>query len=177
MVTAACRWEGHVPYRWMSGHRTETVTPGSNAIVPLVSVNANERLRRVVLNWYIDCRSQDSAILGTWLTYGVVSLLQWTSSQEPPIPEPISAGNYDERDILHSRMAGIGWGGMFNNAYRVPDGSGIVEQDVETSRGDGVDPGIVWWVWGLGSFAGAGVGIGYWRCWYRVLVDEVPVLP
>lgn len=164
-----------MPYRWLSGHNTETFVPSSGEPVALTSVSSNERLRRVVCNWYIDCRSQDSAILSTWLTYGVVSLLEWTSGPVPPTPEPIGQGNFDSRDILHSRMAGIGWGGMFNNAYRVPEGGRVIEQDVETSRGDGLDPGIVWWNWGLGSFTGAGVGIGYYRVWWRVLVDEVPL--
>lgn len=164
-------------YHWLSGHQSEIFTPSAGAVVPLTSVSSNERLIRTYVNWYIDCRSQDSAILGTWLTYGVVSLLQWTEGEFPVTPQPIAAGDYDSRDILHSRMAGIGWGGMFNNAYRVPGGSDIVEQDARVARDPGENAGIVWWVWGLGSFSGAGVNIGYWRLWWRVLVERDEVTP
>ncbi len=170
-------WEVLVAYRWLSGHITETVVPASSRRVALTSVSSNERLRRAMITWYLDCRTQDSAILGTWLSYGVVSLLEWTTGPVPPTPEPIGAGNYDNRDILHSTMAGLGWGGVFNNAYRVPEGGRVIEQDVETSRGDGENPGVVWWNWGLGSFTGAGVGVAFHRAWWRVLVDEVPVTP
>lgn len=159
-------------YIWQDGFSRAT-SGGHHEELPLGSVSTNERLERVILYWYINLVSPSSAVLSTWLDYGVQSLIQVTAGSPPPIPEDVGQENYNLRDIVDSSYSRVGFSDVFNDWYSVPTQAPAGHHDVSITRRNPDDPMIVWWCWGLPSFTGAGVEIGFWKAWWRVLVKQV----
>lgn len=157
-------------YTWFTGYRSDRVTGRSHEEVPLTSISSNEVLRRVVLHWRVQLAVASSDLLADWLEAGVVSLVEFTVGAPPPIPTPVTLGEFDTRDILYSQLEFPGPTGVFVNSHAVPgdNRAGIV--DVEVSRRPAPDAGIVWWAWGCGPPGGA--EIGYLRAWWRVLIES-----
>lgn len=165
-------WVAQMPLTWLSGSIAEQFTGRHEHVVPLTSVSSDEVLKRVILYWYINIQSQDSAVLATWTSYGVLSLIQWTEGDPPATPEEIGDGDYDARDIVDSELVTAGWGGVFSNQYRAPEQGWIGHLDTNVQRKPAPDAGIVWWCWGLPTFTGAGVEVGYEKAWWRVLIEQ-----
>lgn len=161
-----------MPLVWLSGAITENTTGRSHNEIPLTSVSSNEVLKRAVIYWYINIQTQDSAVLATWTGYGVLSLLQFTKGDPPPTPAQVGGGVFDDRDILDSQLHVPRWGGVFNNQYQCPGEGQVGHMDTPVQRRPAPDAGIVWWVWGLPNFAGAGVAVGYPKAWWRVLIEQ-----
>lgn len=160
-------------YFWRSGYMRQVLSGSSGTEHRLVMTGIGERVRRVVLQAYIDLRNTDSGVIDQWIRHGVLSLLEATHGNPPPAPDPVRLGGYDTRDILYSEFHQVGNPQILVNTWSVPDPPGMITMDVEVSRGDGVAPVAVWWVWGLPNTSVAGVNAGYERFWYRCLVERI----
>lgn len=160
-------------YTWVSNHQTNTTSGRHRAAVPLTSVSSNEVLRRVICEFYIDVVNPAQEVIVPWSQYGILSLIEATSGNPPPTPVLIGSTTYDNRDILYSRYDTFGHPAVFfTNWYRVP-GDGMVGRiDVEISRRPDPDPLIIWWNWGMPSFGGGGVEVGFDRVWSRCLLES-----
>lgn len=159
-------------YLWQDGYGRAT-SGAHHEEVPIGSVSTNERLERVIVYWYVNLLAPTSAVLGTWLDYGVQSLIQVTAGSPPPIPADVGQEDYHLRDIVDSSYSRVGFSDVFTNWYTAPAYSPYGKHDVSIQRRNAEEPMIVWWLWGLPSFTGAGVEIGYWKAWWRVLVKQV----
>lgn len=159
-------------YIWQDGYARSTAGQHHEELA-IGSVSTNERLERVIVYWYINLVSPGSAVLGTWLDYGVQSLIQVTAGSPPPIPDQVGLEAYNLRDIVDSSFSRVGWSDVFTNYYVAPSNAPHGHHDVSIKRRPTTDPMIVWWLWGLPSFTGAGVEIGYYKVWWRVLVQQV----
>lgn len=157
-------------YTWYSGYTAERQVGHQYDSVPLTSVSSNEVLRRVVLNWRVHVVSQDSSLVFDWLEAGVISLVEFTVGNPPPIPLPVTQGGFDTRDILWSQLEFPGSSAIFTGNWAVPADGISGKVDVEISRRPGPDAGIVWWAWGVAP-PGASP-IGYLRAWWRVLIES-----
>lgn len=162
-----------VAVAWLSGMTSGSISGAYENQVPLLGLGLAERMRRFVGRWYIDYLSPTSAVTSTWLYYGVISLIEVTRGGPPPTPSPISAGLFSSRDIVWSDFQTLGNPNVLTGRYRVPGDGRAGEIDTEVSRGDGVDPLEVWWNWGVAPGHGLTTGDGYYRMWWRVLVDTV----
>jgi hypothetical protein len=160
-----------VPYTWVSQAATEVTTPTNNAQVPLTSVSSNEVLRRVVVEYYVDAVVSATNELIPWMQRGLLSLVEVTSGNPPPIPDPIQATGFDTRDILYSRLDTVQGASIFNNWFRVPGNGDAGRIDVEISRRPDPDPLIVWWNWGVPGGNLGTSNIGFWRVWSRCLLE------
>lgn len=158
----------------MSQATHNTTSGGHQDQVPLTSVSSNEVLRRVIVDYYIDITNPDPEVLITWMQYGVLSLIEATTGSPPPPPDQVGNGLFDYRDILYSQFDTVGNPGIFSGWYRVPGSLDSGHIDVEISRKPGDEPLIIWWNYGLPGFLGAGVEVGFWRCWSRCLLEVTP---
>lgn len=160
-------------YFWRSGYMREVITGSHGAERHIASAGLGERIRRVILQAYIDVRNTDSGVIDQWIRHGVLSLIEATHGNPPPNPDPVALGGYDTRDIVYSEFHQVGNPLILTNVYSVPGPPGMISVDVEVSRGDGVDPVAVWWVWGLPNTSVAGVNAGFERFWYRCLIEQI----
>lgn len=159
-------------YTWQSGF-AKSSSGGHHEELAIASISTNERLERVITYWYVNLLGPDSAVLGTWLDYGILSLVQVTAGSPPPIPDQVGFEAYHLRDIVDSTYTRVGFSDVFNNYYTAPAQSPVVHSDVSITRRPVDDPMIVWWLYGLPGFTGAGIEVGYWKLWWRVLVKQV----
>lgn len=166
------RGVGPVVYTWVSKAVREVTTPRNNDQVPLTSVSSNEVLRRVILHFYIDVVVDVSNDIIPWMQRGVLSLIEATAGNPPPIPDTVHNDLFDYRDILYSRLDTVEFPGIFNGWYRVPGGGAAAAMDVEISRRPDPDPLIIWWNWGLPGGGAATSPNGFMRMWSRCLLES-----
>lgn len=159
---------------WLSGHVPGFAPTRSHDEVPLTSVSSNERLRRVILYAYVNCFAPSSAEEFTLINNGLLSLIQWTSGPIPPTPDPVTDGVFNNRDILHSQMHQLGPSSVRTDMNTFPAPPGLIEVDITPLRGDGIDPGIVWWVWGIPQWTGTDPAYCRATWWFRILLETVP---
>lgn len=159
-------------YIWQDGFLRAT-SGGHHDEVPLGSVSTNERLERVILYANINVVTGDSAVRQTWLDYGVLSLIQATAGSPPPIPEEVGFENFQLRDIVDSSYWRMYANTEFTNWSTIPEQAPHIHHDVSIKRRNALDPQIIWWLWGLPGFTGAGVEVGYMKVWWRLLVQQV----
>lgn len=157
---------------WRNIYNREVITGASGEERLLTTLGIAETMRRVILQGYIDIRTTDSAQVDQWIRHGVLSLIQVTSGNPPPAPDPIRIGPHDTRDIVYSQFHQLGFPSILTNTYASPEPPGMIDIDVEVSRGNGVDPISIWWVWGLPNTSVAGVNIGFSRFWARILFEQ-----
>lgn len=158
---------------WESGIIRNRDVARAQASHQLALLGTAERLRRVVLQAYIDVDNASSDQALEWTIAGVLSLIEVTRGSPPPTPEPVGLGNFNTRDIVFSQFAAPTISQFLTGISRVPGLTGLFDIDVSVSRGDGTSELAVWWVWGLPDTTVSGVAAGFERAWFRVLADTV----
>lgn len=161
-------------YQWESGHVPGFTPRRSHDEVPLTSISSNERLRRVIVYAYTMWNFPTGTDQFNAMNTGLVSLIEWTSAPFPPAPEPVTSGNFNDRDILDSQFHQMGPNNVFAGENMIPSAPGMIIHDTAMQRGDGVDPGIVWWVWGLPNISGTDLPYARAMLWFRVLREVFP---
>lgn len=160
---------------WQRNALINDTTGRSHAELTIASVAATERLERVELDFYCNVVSGDSAVLQTWLDRGVLVVAQWTFAAfgTPPTPTQIGAATLSNVDVLCDTYVRMGEAETFTNWHHVPKaGSVHIEATVRRTPPAG-GSGRVWLTWGLASFTGAGVAVGFDKVYSRVLVSTV----
>lgn len=140
------------------------------------SVSSNERLERVVAEVYVNVVSQDSAVLSTWLTYGVLVVAHWQPSETgtPVDPGDIGDADLSQLDVLTSQYARMGPAETFTNWHHVPANEDTIALDTNvTRRPPPGGTGFVWLMWGLPTFTGAGVEVGAAKALVWTLTTQV----
>lgn len=161
-------------YRWQSNFQVYSTAGAHHEETPIGFCEPDEELRRVILYWKVWINNPTSNVLSTWLSWGVLSLLQWTSGAPLPIPDDVGDGDFDNRDILDTMWTVPVRSNLFTGLNEVPGGEGIVgHHDVTPRRTAPVTGGAVWWCWGLPLFTGGGVEVGHSAFWSRTLVEYV----
>lgn len=157
---------------WVNVYNREVLTGQQGEERFLTSVSIAARLRRVVLQGYIDISTSTSDVVNQWIRHGVLSLIQVTHGEFAPPPEPIRTDATVGRDIVYSSFHSVGNPNILLNRYQVPPPGQMIDVDVEVSRGDGIEPLNVYWVWGLPNTSVAGVAVGFSRFWARLLLED-----
>lgn len=141
--------------------------------VPIVQLGLAERLRRIIMRWQIIVQPVDAAIRSDIYQNGIISLVQATSGSPPAFPDPIANGFFDDRDIIYSDWQTMGPAATVTGLNPVPADGRSGEMDTDVSRGDGITPYQIWWVWGVGPLHTTSVNVCFDRLWFRALIEQV----
>ncbi len=159
-------------YHWVTNFQQYHTAGQHHDEIALAFTEPGQRIRRVILYWKVWVDQPASEVLSTWLSWGVLSVIQWTFGAPLPIPDDVGQGDYDNRDLLDTQWTSLGASGVFNLLYSFPGGGGAVgHHDITPNRSADVTGGAVWWCWGLPLFTGAGIEVGHGSFWSRVLIE------
>ena len=141
----------------------------------IASVAATERLEEVHVSFYVNTITTDSDVILTWLAQGVLVTVQWTQASfgTPGTPEQVGTSDLSLDDILLDSYARLGPAEIFTDLRASPDRGVVHLSGLVRRTPPAGGSGRLWLCWGLADFSGAGVAVGFRKCYSRVRTSTI----